>query len=143
MGKRILVCDNAAFIRTIIRNHLTKNGYEIAGEAANGLEAIEKANELRPDLVLLDMYLKETDGIEVLKEIRKDQSIKVIMISPQAPMDGITAEELVDHNAGDLARAKSGFVNMKMEAVMSGACGFLEKPFKPEILLEEVKKAIG
>ena len=70
MAKNILICDDAAFMRMMIKDILTKNGYNIAGEAENGAKAVEKYNELKPDLVLMDITMPEMDGIEALKKIK-------------------------------------------------------------------------
>ena len=71
MAKNILVCDDAAFMRMMIKDILTKNGYTVAGEAENGAKAVEKYNELKPDLVLMDITMPEMDGIHCLKAIKE------------------------------------------------------------------------
>ena len=71
MAKNILICDDAAFMRMMIKDILTKNGYNIAGEAENGAKAVEKYAELKPDLVLMDITMPEMDGIQALKKIRE------------------------------------------------------------------------
>ena len=71
MAKNILVCDDAAFMRMMIKDILTKNGYNVAGEAENGAKAVEKYNELKPDLVLMDITMPEMDGIQALKKIKE------------------------------------------------------------------------
>lgn len=82
MAKNILICDDAAFMRMMIKDILTKNGYNIAGEAENGQKAVEKYAELKPDLVLMDITMPEMDGIEALKRIKAaDPSASVIMCS--------------------------------------------------------------
>lgn len=73
MAKNILICDDAAFMRMMIKDILTKNGYNVAGEAENGLKAVEKFKEVNPDLVLMDITMPEMDGIQALKEIKKDR----------------------------------------------------------------------
>jgi two-component system, chemotaxis family, chemotaxis protein CheY len=79
MGNRVLVVDDAAFMRMMIKDILTKNGYEVVGEAADGAQAVDKYQELRPDLVTLDITMPEVDGIEALKRIRAmDQQAMVI-----------------------------------------------------------------
>ena len=70
MAKNILICDDAAFMRMMIKDILTKNGYNIVGEAENGAKAVEKYAELKPDLVLMDITMPEMDGIEALKKIK-------------------------------------------------------------------------
>ncbi|MBP2640095.1 MAG: response regulator receiver protein [Firmicutes bacterium] len=120
MGTRILVVDDAAFMRMMIKDILTKNGYEIVGEAENGLRAIEKFQELRPDLITMDITMPEMDGISAVKEIRKiDPSAKVIMCSAM------------------------GQQSMVIEAIQSGARDFIVKPFQPDRVLEAIRKAAG
>lgn len=120
MAKNILVCDDAAFMRMMIKDILTKNGYNIAGEAENGLKAVEKYNETKPDLVLMDITMPEMDGIQALKQIKAtDPSACVIMCSAM------------------------GQQAMVIEAIQSGAKDFIVKPFQAERVLEAVKKVVG
>ena len=79
---KVMICDDAAFMRMMIKDILTKNGYNIAGEAENGAKAVEKYNELKPDLVLMDITMPEMDGIQALKKIKEtDPNASVIMCS--------------------------------------------------------------
>ncbi|HVI20475.1 MAG TPA: response regulator, partial [Bacillus sp. (in: firmicutes)] len=71
MAHRILVVDDAAFMRMMIKDILTKNGYDVVGEASDGQQAVEKYKELHPDLVTMDITMPEMDGITALKEIKK------------------------------------------------------------------------
>ena len=71
MGKNLMICDDAAFMRMMIKDILSKNGYNVVGEAENGAVAVEKYSELKPDLVLMDITMPEMDGIQALKKIRK------------------------------------------------------------------------
>lgn len=71
MANRILIVDDAAFMRMMIRDILSKNGFEVVGEAQDGSQAIEKFKELRPDLITMDITMPEMDGIAALKEIKK------------------------------------------------------------------------
>ncbi len=120
MAKNILICDDAAFMRMMIKDILTKNGYEVAGEAENGLKAVEKYNETKPDLVLMDITMPEMDGIQALKQIKStDPSANVIMCSAM------------------------GQQAMVIEAIQSGAKDFIVKPFQAERVLEAVKKVVG
>ena len=120
MAKNILICDDAAFMRMMIKDILTKNGYNIAGEAENGLKAVEKYNETKPDLVLMDITMPEMDGIKALKQIKAtDPSACVIMCSAM------------------------GQQAMVIEAIQSGAKDFIVKPFQAERVLEAVKKVVG
>ena len=120
MGKKVLIVDDAAFMRMMLKDILTKNGYEVVGEAENGNKALEKYKELKPDLVLMDITMPEVDGISALKNIRKeDGNAKVVMCSAM------------------------GQQNMVIEAIQSGARDFIVKPFQADRVLEAVKKVIG
>ncbi len=120
MAKNILICDDAAFMRMMIKDILTKNGYNIAGEAENGLKAVEKYNETKPDLVLMDISMPEMDGIQALKQIKStDPAACIIMCSAM------------------------GQQAMVIEAIQSGAKDFIVKPFQAERVLEAVKKVVG
>ena len=117
---RIMICDDAAFMRMMIKDILTKNGYEIAAEAENGQKAVEKYPEAKPDLVLMDITMPEMDGIQALKKIKSiDPSANVIMCSAM------------------------GQQAMVIEAIQSGAKDFIVKPFQAERVLEAVKKVVG
>ena len=86
MATRVLVVDDAAFMRMMVRDILTKNGYEVVGEAENGMKAVEKYNELHPDLTTMDITMPEMDGISAVKAIRKiDPNAKIIMCSAMGP----------------------------------------------------------
>ena len=120
MAKSILICDDAAFMRMMIKDILTKNGYVIAGEAENGKIAVEKYAEVKPDLVLLDITMPEMDGIQALKKIRE-----------------------TDPNAVVVMCSALGQQAMVIEAIQSGAKDFIVKPFQADRVLEAVKKVIG
>src|SRR5690625_1393649 len=82
MGNKVLIVDDAAFMRMMIKDILEKNGYEVVGEAQNGVEAVEKYEELSPDLVTMDITMPEMDGIEALKKIQEiNPEATVIMCS--------------------------------------------------------------
>lgn len=120
MAKNILISDDAAFMRMMIKDILSKNGYNVVGEAENGKMAVAKYEELHPDLVLMDITMPEMDGIEALKAIRaQDAGACVIMCSAM------------------------GQQAMVIEAIQSGAKDFIVKPFQAERVLEAVKKVIG
>ena len=120
MAKNILICDDAAFMRMMIKDILTKNGYTVAGEAENGLKAVEKYAELKPDLVLMDITMPEMDGIQALKKIKStDPAASVIMCSAM------------------------GQQAMVIESIQAGARDFIVKPFQTDRVLEAVKKVIG
>ena len=117
---KVLIADDAAFMRMMIKDILTKNGYEVAGEAENGAIAVTKFEELKPDLLLLDITMPEMDGIQALKEIKaKNPSANVIMCSAM------------------------GQQAMVIEAIQSGAKDFIVKPFQADRVIEAVKKVIG
>ena len=89
MAKNILICDDAAFMRMMIKDILTKNGYTVAGEAENGAKAVEKYTELKPDLVLMDITMPEMDGIEFLKRVKANSNIchiPVILLSAKSSL---------------------------------------------------------
>ena len=120
MAIRVLVVDDAAFMRMMVKDILSKNGYEVVGEAENGLKAVEKYQELKPDLTTMDITMPEMDGISAVKEIKKiDPSAKVIMCSAM------------------------GQQSMVVEAIQAGARDFIVKPFQPDRVLEAVRKAVG
>ncbi|MBO5951762.1 MAG: response regulator [Bacteroidaceae bacterium] len=120
MAKNILICDDAAFMRMMIKDILTKNGYNVAGEAENGAKAVEKYNELKPDLVLMDITMPEMDGIQALKNIKAaDSNAMVIMCSAM------------------------GQQAMVIESIQAGAKDFIVKPFQADRVLEAVKKVVG
>lgn len=110
--KRVLIVDDAAFMRVSIKNMLTKHGYEVVGEAENGKVAIQKFQELDPDIITMDITMPEMDGLASLK--------KILAINPSANVVMISA---------------MGQESMVREAVLSGAKGFIVKPFKEDIII--------
>ncbi len=120
MGKKILIVDDAAFMRMMIKDIITKNGFEFAGEAENGAIALERYKETSPDLVILDITMPEMDGLTALKEIKKiDSTANVIMCSAM------------------------GQQAMVIESIQAGAKDFIVKPFQADRVLEAIKKAVG
>ncbi len=120
MAKNILICDDAAFMRMMIKDILTKNGYNVVGEAENGLKAVEKYTETKPDLVLMDITMPEMDGIQALKKIKElDPGATVIMCSAM------------------------GQQAMVIESIQAGAKDFIVKPFQADRVIEAVKKVVG
>ena len=120
MAKNILICDDAAFMRMMIKDILTKNGYNVAAEAENGAKAVEKYSDVKPDLVMMDITMPEMDGIQALKKIKEmDPSATVIMCSAM------------------------GQQAMVIESIQSGAKDFIVKPFQADRVIEAVKKAVG
>ncbi len=119
MGKKVLIVDDAAFMRMMIKDILTKNGYEVVGEAENGQVAVEKYKEVDPDLVTMDITMPEMDGIAAVKEIKSfDPAAVIIMCSAM------------------------GQQSMVIDAIQAGAKDFIVKPFQPERVLEAVSKAL-
>ncbi|CAM4340909.1 response regulator [Paenibacillus phoenicis] len=120
MANRILIVDDAAFMRMMIRDILTKNGFEVVGEAQDGAQAIEKFKELHPDLITMDITMPEMDGIAALKEIKKlDPNAKVIMCSAM------------------------GQQAMVIDAIQAGAKDFIVKPFQSDRVIEAINKTLG
>ena len=120
MAKKILLVDDAAFMRKMIKDTLTKNGYTEVFEAVDGADAVAKFDELAPDLVVMDITMPNMDGLEALKAIRaKDGSANVVMCSAM------------------------GQESMVMDAVRSGAKDFIVKPFKPDRVLKTVTSILG
>ncbi|NLN65577.1 MAG: response regulator [Clostridiaceae bacterium] len=116
----ILIVDDAAFMRMMIKDILTKNGYTVTGEAENGIKAIEKFKELEPDLVIMDITMPEMDGIQAVKQIKEiSTEAKIIMCSAM------------------------GQQAMVIESIQAGARDFIVKPFQAERVVEAVKKVVG
>ena len=120
MAKKILLVDDAAFMRKMIKDTLVKNGYTEVFEAVDGADAVEKFGEIGPDLVVMDITMPNMDGLEALKAIRaKDGNANVVMCSAM------------------------GQETMVMDAVRSGAKDFIVKPFKPDRVLKTVTSILG
>ena len=120
MAKKILLVDDAAFMRKMIKDTLSKNGYTDLHEAVDGADAVEKFNELKPDLIIMDITMPNMDGLEALKAIRaKDSGANIVMCSAM------------------------GQESMVMDAVRSGAKDFIVKPFKGERVLKTVASILG
>lgn len=118
MAKRVLIVDDAAFMRIKLKDILEKNGYEVAGEAQNGIEAVEKYKEETPDLVTMDITMPEKDGVEALKEIKA-----------------------LDADATILMCSAMGQQTMVMDAIRAGAIDFIVKPFDTERVIKALDKA--
>ncbi|HJA35502.1 MAG TPA: response regulator [Firmicutes bacterium] len=117
---KILLVDDAAFMRKVIKDTLNKNGYTDVHEAVDGADAVEKYDELHPDLVMMDITMPNMDGLEALKAIRaKDPNANVVMCSAM------------------------GQESMVIDAVRSGAKDFIVKPFKPDRVLKTVSSIVG
>ncbi|MEZ0536399.1 response regulator [Caldicellulosiruptoraceae bacterium PP1] len=115
--KRILIVDDAAFIRASLRQLLEKNGFEVVGEANDGNTGVLKYFELKPDIVLMDITMPNMNGIDAIKEIKKgDSKAKIIVVS---------------------AMGQESFVK---DAILSGAINFIVKPYKEEHLIMALNK---
>ena len=117
--KTILLVDDAAIMRLMLKNLLVKNGYEVVGEAENGLQAIEKYKELKPNLVIMDITMPNKDGLTALKEIKKEfPAAKIVMCS---------------------AMGQESYV---VDAIKSGASDFIVKPFQADRIISTVTKVL-
>jgi two-component system chemotaxis response regulator CheY len=120
VSAKVLVVDDAAFMRMMVKDILRKGGYEVIGEAEDGTRAIERYKELNPDLVTMDITMPDMDGIKAVKEIRKvDPRARIIMCSAM------------------------GQQAMVIDAIQAGAKDFVVKPFQPDRVLEAVRKVLA
>lgn len=119
MSKKVLIVDDAAFMRMIIKDILTDNGYEVIGEAENGIEAVDLYNESIPDLVIMDITMPGMDGIQAVREIiKQDSNARIIMCSAMGQQE------------------------MVIESIEAGAKDFIVKPFQSERVVEAVRKVM-
>ena len=117
---RVLVVDDAAFMRKMVSDALTKGGHEVVGEAGNGVEAVAQYQALKPEVTTLDITMPEKDGLAALKEIIAiDPAARVIMCSAL------------------------GQESKVLESIKAGARDFVVKPFQPDRVIEAVGKALG
>ncbi|MGH4050346.1 MAG: response regulator [Clostridium sp.] len=117
---RVLIVDDAAFMRMMIKDILEKNGYDVVGEASNGIKGVELYKSEKPDIVTMDITMPEMDGIEAVKSIKAfDPAAKIIMCSAM------------------------GQQTMVMDAIRAGAKDFIVKPFQADRVLEAIKKVLG
>jgi two-component system chemotaxis response regulator CheY len=120
MKKRIVVVDDAAIIRLMLKKILESDEYEVVGEAGNGAEAVQKYEELKPDLVTMDITMPDMDGIQAVKEIKKmDPNAKIVMCSAM------------------------GQKMMVLEAIEAGAASFIVKPFDEQKVKEVLKRTLS
>lgn len=120
VATKVMLVDDASFMRMMLKNILVGAGYEVAGEAENGAKAVQLYKTLKPDLVIMDIIMPEMGGIDAVREIVKsDPSARVLMCSSM------------------------GQQALVVEAIQAGAKDFIVKPFQPSNVLEAVKKAIG
>lgn len=120
MSQRVLIADDAIFMRTMIGDILKQAGFEVVGEASTGVEAVEKYKELDPDLVTMDIVMPDMGGIDAVKEIIKvDPDARILMCS---------------------AMGQQGLV---VEAIQAGARDFVVKPFQPSRVLEAIQRLLA
>ncbi|MBU0549112.1 MAG: response regulator [Candidatus Omnitrophica bacterium] len=120
---KVLIVDDALFMRKMLSDILKKEGIEVCGEAENGKEAVDKYQQVKPDLVTMDIVMpkmEEIDGVAAVKEIMKiDPQAKIIMVSAM------------------------GQHSLVVEAIQAGAKDFVTKPFQPSRVIEAVKRVLG
>ena len=120
MTAKVLIVDDALFMRTMLRNIFVESGFEVIGEAGNGIDAVEKYRVLKPDLTTMDIVMPEKNGIEALKQIMAfDPLARVVMCS------ALGQESLI------------------IEALEAGARDFIVKPFKPAKVVEVAQKVLA
>jgi two-component system chemotaxis response regulator CheY len=120
MGKRILIVDDATFMRMIVKQTLIPHGFEICGEACNGNEAVRMYDELKPDLVTMDITMKEKDGLQAAREIlARDPQARIVMVTAL------------------------GQDKMLVDSIALGVKDFVVKPFEPERIISAVRKALS
>lgn len=119
MSHTVLICDDAPYIRTLVGTILTRGGFEVVGEAETGVQAVEQYKLLRPDLVTMDIVMRDMGGLDAVREICKfDTKARILMCSAMAPPALVA------------------------EAMDAGAKDFVVKPFQPSHLLEAVQRAL-
>ncbi|GAA0125378.1 MULTISPECIES: response regulator [Clostridium] len=117
---KVLIVDDATFMRMMIKDILEKNGFEVVGEAPNGIKAVELYKSEKPDVVTMDITMPDMDGIEAVKAIKEfDPNAKIVMCSAM------------------------GQQSMVMDAIRAGAKDFIVKPFQADRVLEAINKVIG
>lgn len=117
---KILLVDDASFMRMMIKDALVKNGYSDLYEASDGAEAVSKYSEVKPDLVIMDITMPNMDGLAALKAIKQ-----------------------IDANANVVMCSAMGQEAMVIDAIKSGAKDFIVKPFKPERIMKTVSAVLG
>ena len=120
MGRRVLICDDAIFMRTMLADILKQAGFEVVGEADTGAKAVDRYRELKPDLVTMDIVMPDMGGIEAVREICKaDPDARILMCSAM------------------------GQQALVVEAIQAGAKDFVVKPFQPSRVLEAVQRVLA
>ena len=119
MSRKVLICDDAIFMRTMVADILRGAGYEVVGEAETGVQAVEKYKSLRPDLVTMDIVMPDMGGIDAVREIRQhDPAARILMCSAM------------------------GQQALVVEAIQAGASDFVVKPFQPSRGLDAVERLL-
>lgn len=119
MSRKVLICDDAIFMRTMVADILRGAGYEVVGEAETGVQAVEKYKSLRPDLVTMDIVMPDMGGIDAVREIRQhDPTARILMCSAM------------------------GQQALVVEAIQAGASDFVVKPFQPSRVLDAVERLL-
>jgi len=117
---KVLIVDDAAFMRMVLRNMLEKNGFEVVGDAETGAKGVQQYKHLHPDIVTMDITMPDMDGITAVKEIKSsDPAARIIMCSAM------------------------GQQAMVMDAIKAGAADFIVKPFQEERVIESLRKVLG
>jgi two-component system, chemotaxis family, chemotaxis protein CheY len=120
MSQRVLICDDAIFMRTMIADILKQAGFDVIGEAETGAQAVTRFRELRPDLVTMDIVMPDMGGIDAVREIvREAPEARILMCSAM------------------------GQQALVIEAIQAGARDFVIKPFQPSRLIEAVKRVLA
>jgi two-component system, chemotaxis family, chemotaxis protein CheY len=120
MSQRVLICDDAIFMRTMIADILKQAGFDVAGEAETGTQAVDRFRELKPDLVTMDIVMPDMDGIDAVREIvREAPEARILMCSAM------------------------GQQALVIEAIQAGARDFVIKPFQPSRVLEAVQRVLA
>ncbi|MGH7457911.1 MAG: response regulator [Longimicrobiaceae bacterium] len=120
MSQTVLICDDAIFMRTMIGDILKQAGFDIAGEAETGVQAVDKYKELKPDLVTMDIVMPDMGGIDAVREIvQEDAEARILMCSAM------------------------GQQALVIEAIQAGARDFVVKPFQPSRVLEAVQRVLS
>ncbi len=120
MGKKVLIVDDAAFMRMMLKDILTKNDFEVVAESENGKKAVADFQKYKPDIITMDITMPEMNGIDAVKAIKAlDPSVKIVMVSAM------------------------GQQPMVIEAIQAGANDFIVKPFQPERVIEAITKVLS
>jgi two-component system chemotaxis response regulator CheY len=120
MSKKILIIDDSVFMCKSVRDIFSTNGYEVVGDVQDGAQALTKFKELTPDIVILDLIMPPEKGLDILKNILKED--------PKARVLVLTA--VGDHS-------------VMIEVIKAGAMGYINKPFQAKALIDEVKKILN